>query len=124
MKEQFIGEMKDFLLKEKEEIIASIKKIDEDYAETVESSLPKDFADIASYNTDRDMMEFIGENNLKKLQKIDSALDRIHTGKYGKCLKCHEMISDERLKALPYALKCIRCQSLDEKKEAGVRKGV
>ncbi len=122
MKEQFIEEMKKFLLQEREEIIASIQKNDEEYTETIEGSLPKDFADIASYNTDRDMMEFIGENNIKKLQKIDSALDRIHTGKYGKCLKCNEMIADERLKALPYALKCIRCQSLDEKKEANLRR--
>ncbi len=117
MKEQFIEEMKAFLLKEKEEIIASIQKNDEEYNETVENSLPKDFADIASYNTDRDMMEFIGENNIKKLQQIDSALDRIHTGKYGKCLKCRGSISEARLQALPYALKCIKCQSLDEKKK-------
>ncbi len=122
MKENFIEEMKDFLLKEREEILASIRKNDEEYTETVEGSLPKDFADIASYNTDRDMMEFIGMNNIKKLQKIDSALDRIHTGKYGKCIKCKEMISYERLEALPYALKCIKCQSLEEKKLAGERK--
>ncbi len=122
MKEQFIEEMKDFLLKERDEIITSIRKNDEEYTETSEGSLPKDFADIASYNTDRDMMEFIGENNIKKLQKIDSALDRIHTGKYGKCLKCNEAITEQRLRALPYALKCISCQSLDEKKHSNMRK--
>lgn len=116
MKNQFIGEMKQFLLDEREEIITSLKKNDEEYEDTLENSLPKDFADLASHSTDRTMLEFIGDSNLKKLQKIDSALDRIRSGKYGKCIKCNVMIPEERLRALPYALKCIDCQSKDEQK--------
>ncbi len=118
---EFVEEMNNFLLKEREDILASIERTAEEYTETLENSLPKDFADIASYNTDRDMMEFIGENNLKKLQKIDSALDRIRTKKYGKCIKCNELIPEDRLKALPYALKCIGCQSIDEKRKRNNR---
>ncbi len=116
MDKDFIEEMKNFLLKEREDILASIARNNEEYTETVENSLPKDFADIASYNTDRNMMEFIGETNIKKLQKIDSAIERIRTKKYGKCIKCNELIPEDRLRALPYALKCISCQSLEEKR--------
>ena len=117
MKKKFTEEMKEFLQKERLEILASLEKNSEEYEETIANSIPKDFADIASYNTDRTMLEFIGEKNIKRLQQIDSALDRIHTGKYGKCIRCGKQIPDDRLKALPYALKCIECQSNDEKKK-------
>ncbi len=116
MKKKFIEEMNEYLLKEREEILASLQKNDEEYEETLANSIPKDFADLASYSTDRDMLEFIGENNVKKLQKIDSALERIREGKYGKCITCKDHIPEDRLKALPYALKCIQCQTKSEKK--------
>ncbi|UTD12063.1 TraR/DksA family transcriptional regulator [Treponema denticola] len=116
MKKKFIEEMNEYLLKEREEILASLQKNDEEYEETLANSIPKDFADLASYSTDRDMLEFIGENNVKKLQKIDSALERIREGKYGKCITCKDHIPEDRLKALPYALKCIQCQAKSEKK--------
>ncbi|AGT44667.1 TraR/DksA family transcriptional regulator [Treponema pedis] len=116
MKKSFIEEMKEYLMNERDEILDSIKKNNEEYEDTLENTIPKDFADLASYSTDRAMLEFIGESNVKKLQKIDSALDRIHAGKYGKCIRCNAMIPEARLKALPYALKCIACQSKDEKK--------
>lgn len=116
MKNNFVDKITELLISERNEIIVSLKKNDEDYTETIENSLPKDFADLASYSTDRTMLEFIGASNIKKLQKIDSALERIRLGKYGKCISCNKPISEDRLKALPYALKCIECQSLDEKK--------
>jgi len=116
MKKKFIDEMKTFLMNERDEILASLKRNDEEYEDTLENSIPKDFADLASYSTDRAILEFVGEANVKKLQKIDSALDRIRAGKYGKCIRCNSMIPEERLKALPYALKCIDCQTNDEKK--------
>lgn len=116
MKKKFIEEMKEYLLKEREEILTSLQKNDEDYEETLANSIPKDFADLASYSTDRDMLEFIGESNLKKLQKIDSALERLRDGKYGRCISCNQHIPDDRLRALPYALKCIACQSKSEKR--------
>lgn len=118
MKKKFIEEMKEYLLKEREEIMTSLKRNDEEYAETLANSIPKDFADLASYSTDRDMLDFIGESNIKKLQKIDSALERIREGKYGRCITCKEQIPEDRLKALPYALKCIACQSKSEKKKS------
>ena len=116
MKKKFIDEMKEYLLKEREDILTSLQRNDKEYEETLANSIPKDSADLASYSTDRDMMEFIGDSNLKKLQKIDSALERIREGKYGKCITCNQQIPEDRLKALPYALKCIDCQTKSEKK--------
>jgi len=51
------------------------------------------------------------EHNLElKLQKINSALERIKKGDYGKCRKCSKEIPGERLKVYPEAEFCGDCQ--------------
>lgn len=46
----------------------------------------------------------------KRLRDINLALDKIKTGKYGKCEKCGKSISKERLAVAPEARFCLRCQ--------------
>ena len=46
---------------------------------------------------------------------IDEALHRLDEGTYGKCEECGCLIEIARLKALPFASTCIRCQSELEK---------
>jgi len=51
------------------------------------------------------------EHNLElRLQDIDSALEKIKKGKYGKCEKCNKNIPEERLKVYPEAKMCSKCQ--------------
>ena len=42
------------------------------------------------------------------------AIDRIKDGSYGICLQCEEEIAPRRLKAIPWAELCIRCQEQAE----------
>lgn len=44
------------------------------------------------------------------LRLIDEALDRLQAGDFGTCLRCEEPISPKRLKALPWAKYCVKCQ--------------
>jgi DnaK suppressor protein len=44
------------------------------------------------------------------LRKVRAALARIEKGSFGTCLHCDEEISPKRLKAVPWAPYCIRCQ--------------
>jgi len=46
----------------------------------------------------------------KKLLQIKKALRRIKSGKYGICEKCKKEISLKRLKILPEATLCKKCQ--------------
>ncbi|MFP4085562.1 MAG: TraR/DksA family transcriptional regulator [Desulfobacteraceae bacterium] len=50
-----------------------------------------------------------------ELKNIEKALDRIDSGEYGRCLDCGRWINPARLEALPYAIRCRRCQSAYEK---------
>ena len=54
------------------------------------------------------------------LKLIDAALDRMAAGEFGICLTCGEPISIRRLKAIPWAEYCIRCQeNVGRREESG-----
>ena len=52
------------------------------------------------------------------LRQIDAALNRIDDGEFGTCLECEEPISPKRLAAVPWATYCLRCQELDDRRQA------
>ena len=116
MEKDFTDKMKQSLINLKREIIETLIANNEDFRDIVEGLDPKDFADIASDDMDRKMLETIGSKDMKRMKLIDSAIGRIEQGKYGLCMKCGKKIPRERLTAIPYALLCIECQSADERR--------
>lgn len=46
-----------------------------------------------------------------KLKDVDAALEKIARGKYGTCENCGEKIERERLKAVPEAKLCVKCNN-------------
>lgn len=50
------------------------------------------------------------------LSKIDSALTRLSQGNYGNCSECGYEIAEQRLRALPFA---VRCRGCEDKRERG-----
>lgn len=55
------------------------------------------------------------EHNLElKLKDVNVALEKISAegGEYGKCVKCGKEIEEERLKAVPEARLCIKCNKV------------
>ncbi len=51
------------------------------------------------------------------LNKIDAALRRLEDGSYGDCFECGEEISQARLRALPFAVRCKECEETRESAE-------
>jgi DnaK suppressor protein len=51
------------------------------------------------------------------LNKIDAALRRLDEGSYGDCFECGEEISEARLRALPFAVRCKDCEEARENAE-------
>jgi DnaK suppressor protein len=51
------------------------------------------------------------------LRKVKAALVRVEDGSYGTCMHCDEEISPKRLKAVPWAPFCIKCQELADRHE-------
>ncbi len=48
------------------------------------------------------------------LSKINEALSRLEEGAYGFCFECGEEISKQRLRALPFAVRCKDCEEARE----------
>ena len=51
------------------------------------------------------------------LNKIDAALRRLEEGSYGNCFECGDEISEARLRALPFAVRCKDCEEARETAE-------
>jgi RNA polymerase-binding protein DksA len=116
MDEKFATNMKESLSVLKKEIIDNLIANNADFRAIVEGMDPKDFADVASDDIDRKMIEAIGSQDLKRLKSIDAAITRIQQGRYGLCVKCGKKIPMDRLKAIPYAVMCIDCQKGEERR--------
>ncbi len=54
--------------------------------------------------------------NYQKLVKVRQALERVKDGTFGSCEDCEEKIGEHRLRAVPWALRCVRCQEIEDKK--------
>jgi len=48
------------------------------------------------------------------LHKIEEALRRLEEGTFGYCYECGEEISERRLRALPFAVRCKDCEEARE----------
>jgi DnaK suppressor protein len=51
------------------------------------------------------------------LTKVDAALRRLEDGTYGDCFECGDQISEARLRALPFAVRCKDCEEARETAE-------
>lgn len=76
--------------------------------------VPDELDNVVSKNT-RELALAERDRNAVKLRRILAALQRIQKGDYGVCILCEEDIAEKRLKALPWAERCLSCESAHEK---------
>lgn len=68
-----------------------------------------------AHATDREVDLARSDANLEALRQVNEALQRLRSPDFGLCLNCGEAIAFDRLKASPEALRCLACQSLQER---------
>ena len=76
---------------------------------------------------ERDLATRILERDFADIRLVEAALTRISNGSYGLCLRCDETISLNRLRIMPQAAFCVRCQEsaeCDGACEVGVHEGL
>ncbi len=71
-------------------------------------------ADMAADTYERELSTNLVSSEQQVLYEIDDALKRLDEGIFGICLECNKPIPMSRLKAVPYASLCIRCQRAKE----------
>jgi DnaK suppressor protein len=66
--------------------------------------------DQAQYSLEEAVSISLNAFEYMQLRQIQEALDRLERGEYGTCLSCEEAVPAKRLRALPWAKYCVKCQ--------------
>ena len=78
------------------------------------NEMTKDPYGAASMTHDDEMLADVLARRKRDMQKIDRAIADLDAGRYGVCEDCNEQIAPKRLKALPFATRCVECQAATE----------
>ena len=78
----------------------------------VDAPLEADFAEQAVQRENDEVLAALEASAADELRNIQRALARIESGDYGLCSSCGEAIPIERLRALPFADRCLDCAEL------------
>jgi len=115
---------KKLLLDEREHITGEIQHITKDTLKKSQKDASGDIsgytyhmADVATDNYEREFSLGIASSEREILYDINEALKRVEDNCYGSCLECGKPITKKRLKAVPHAKHCIKCQSELERRK-------
>jgi RNA polymerase-binding transcription factor len=73
-----------------------------------------DEADSSGADIQADLEFALIQMNSEALRRVDDALVRLEAGEYGCCCDCAGEISESRLRALPFAVRCRNCEQRRE----------
>jgi DnaK suppressor protein len=95
------------------EITGQVSHLEQDLKDDLAESqnIPGDLADHGSDELNQHLSVTLMENDRVELERIERAISRIELGLYGQCEVCKKTINLTRLKAIPWAIRCIHCQS-------------
>ena len=79
-----------------------------------EAAVPHDAVEADPSDLDVSLLEIAAAT----LDRIDDAIARLEDGRYGMCTRCDRPISEARLRAVPFAVRCQRCEAVNEREEA------
>ena len=118
LNEKELAQIKEKLIKRKKELLEDIaeileKEAKEEYQELIDTI--REEGDIAAAELQESTILALAEMKAKEVEQIDAALERIENGEYGICIECGGWITPARLEAMPYALRCKKCQERWEK---------
>jgi DnaK suppressor protein len=117
---QFIKDTKQRLMRRREALRAALAG-DMSLLRSQQEESVGDEIDAAIATEQSELRSQMASFESRELAQVESALDRIRQGRYGRCDNCDKPIAPMRLKALPYATECIHCARTGERRAAGDR---
>ncbi len=100
--------LRSFLESERARLEAVIAQMDAEGGTNL--GLGNHMADDATEAFEQAKEQALHWNAEQLLKQVNDALERFQQGTYGLCIQCGDEIDPARLKALPYATLCLRCQ--------------
>jgi len=114
MDEEQLQEIRNNLLKMREEVLAEADKAYEASQSLGKDGVP-DIGDMSSNSYNQEVLMNLSEAQRGRVRDIDAALERIDQGEYGFCARCEEEISARRMEVRPFSRYCVECKSEVEK---------
>ncbi|MBI5894310.1 MAG: TraR/DksA family transcriptional regulator [Deltaproteobacteria bacterium] len=90
-------------------------KLGKEYHEQFDN--PQDLEEQSLVDVIEDTGLAVADIRREELTKMDEAIRRLENGTYGVCEDCGSEIDEERLKAVPLAPFCVKCQAKYESKK-------
>ena len=100
-------------LEKNRKILSERIKIEEQESGSYKSTNPER-SDLARQYDRRQRKKLLLARAQEQLSEVEAALQRLENGGYGVCLSCSQPISLERLRVIPSAAFCVRCQQQQE----------
>lgn len=70
-----------------------------------------DLPDVAANRSAAAVLDKLGDAELLRLRRIQTALERLDDGSYGSCIVCGRPIAAARLEAMPESDRCEHCHN-------------
>jgi DnaK suppressor protein len=83
-------------------------------AEHAHAVLEQDGDDAPQREGEREIDMAISDRTLQELGAVSAAIRRVHADDFGICADCAAEIPFDRLRAEPWALRCVDCESAHE----------
>ncbi|HBP00520.1 MAG: Transcriptional regulator, TraR/DksA family [Candidatus Uhrbacteria bacterium GW2011_GWF2_41_16] len=115
MTPQFIEEMKQLMMAEKEKLEKELSQFSHRNPQTTTSEVyfpnlgdeeGENALEVARYSDNLSLEDALD----KSLRDIEGAFKRIKEGTYGMCMYCKQEIDERRLRARPTSSSCIQCK--------------
>lgn len=114
MNKQQVDRYKKLLTEKREQLVRDVEETRSRSAEDTEEE-DKDYIDYAVSSYTKEFLLTLSDLERRQLDSVDRALDAIKLGTYGTCEECGEEIEEKRLKAISWAMYCLRCQELADR---------
>jgi DnaK suppressor protein len=111
---QQMDRFKKQLLEKREELVREVEDVRSRSAEDTEEE-DKDYIDYAVSSYTKEFLLTLNDLERRQLEAVERAIEAVRIGTYGTCDECGEDIEEKRLKAIPWATYCLRCQELADR---------
>ena len=104
-----IQQLKQRLESYREEALTFLRRVEEE-RQNLDENRPAEVGDFCIQTASREYLFERSSQQRQLLRRVEAALRRIQSGRFGECVSCGDEINHKRLAAMPWTDYCLRCQ--------------
>ena len=104
------AELRDALMSRRQQLLEDVQGRIREEREQRDPTGARDMVDVSDAILQKDIDLALLQMRAATLTRIEEALNRLDGGQYGRCFECAGSIAVARLRALPFAVRCVECE--------------